>query len=91
MLSDDKINHISHVLLEGLKEKGLIVLEEDESAVRREIKRTIYGYLKINDEIDGVVKRKINSLSRSVVEGSAEWDILYKKYFEEEENKKGKL
>ena len=30
------------------------------------------------------VRRKIESQKRNIPEGSAEWDILFKKYYEEE-------
>ncbi len=41
------------------------------------------------DEIDAIVRRKINSIKRGVVEGSNEWTILYKRYRDEELRKKG--
>jgi len=38
-----------------------------------------------NDEaIDALVRRKLESQKRVIVEGSDEWDVLYRKYFEEE-------
>jgi hypothetical protein len=36
------------------------------------------------------VRRKIQSLSRQVPVGSREWDILYRKYHEEEMRKQKK-
>ncbi len=41
------------------------------------------------DAVDATVRRKIASIKRGVVEGSAEWDILYRRYREEELRKKG--
>lgn len=90
MLSDDKITHTTHMLLKGLMEKGLIVLKEDDSLLRREIKRTIINELKIGEEIDAEVRKKLQSYSKKLVEGSTEWEILYKKFFEEEDAKKGR-
>ena len=40
-----------------------------------------------DDKIDALVRRKIASLSRRVVPGSTEWDVLYRRYFEEEARK----
>ncbi len=90
MLSDDKISHLSHVLLKGLLDKGLVRLKDEEGVVRKEIKRTIVGELKIGGEIDDAVRRKLLSFSRKLVEGSPEWDVLYGKFFSEEEVKRGK-
>ncbi|MBF0609267.1 MAG: DUF507 family protein [Magnetococcales bacterium] len=90
MLSDDKITHMSHVLLKGLSDKGLVHLKADEGKVRKEIRKVIVDELRVGQEIDDAVRAKINTLSKKVVEGSAEWDILYKKLFAEEERKKGR-
>ncbi|KJR43450.1 protein of unknown function DUF507 [Candidatus Magnetoovum chiemensis] len=89
MLSDDKISHISHVLLSGLKQKGCIKLKAQDAAVRKEIKRIFYSKIKLSEEIDAIVRRKISSLSKTAVEGGQEWEVLYRKYYEEEELRKG--
>jgi hypothetical protein len=90
MLSEDKISHLSHVLLRGLMKQGLVQLVEDEASIRREIKRTIVSELKIGEEIDEIVRKKLQSFSKKLIEGSPEWEVLYKKFFREEEIKKGR-
>lgn len=90
MLSDDKISHLSHVLLKGLIAQDLVELLDDEGAIRREIKQTIVNELKIGEEIDTIVRRKLQSHTKKLIEGSPEWEVLYKKYFREEEIKKGR-
>ena len=90
MLSDDKISHLTHVLLQELIRRKLITVTEEESKIRTEIKRTIVAELKIGEEIDAVVRRKLQSFSKKIVEGSPEWEIMYKKLYREEELKKGR-
>ena len=90
MLSDDKIMHLSHILLKGLTVKKLIEVIEEESKIRSEIKRSIISELKIGEQIDSAVRRKLQSFSKKIVEGSPEWEILYKKFFKEEEIKRGR-
>jgi hypothetical protein len=90
MLTEDKISHLSHVLLKGLLEKDLIEAIEDEGKIRAEIKRTIISELKIGEVIDSAVSKKLLSFSKKIAEGSPEWDVLYKKYFREEEFKRGR-
>jgi hypothetical protein len=41
------------------------------------------------DAVDAIVRRKIASIKRGVVEGGTEWNILYRRYREEELRKKG--
>ncbi len=90
MLSEDKISHLSHVLLKGLIEKNLVEVTEEEGKIRGEIKRTIISELKIGEEIDSVVRKKLLSFSKKIAEGSPEWEVLYKKFFREEEVKRGR-
>lgn len=90
MLSDDKISHTTHLLLRGLLQQELIELKAEESDIRREIKRVFATELKLGEELDNVVRAKIETLSKKLVEGSPEWDVMYKKYYDEEENKRGR-
>ncbi len=90
MLSEDKVSHLSHVLLKGLLAQKLVEPKQDEGAIRREIKRTIVAELKIGEEIDQIVRKKLQSFSKKVVEGSPEWEVMYRKFFREEEIKKGR-
>ena len=90
MLSDDKILHLSHIIFKGLVEKKLINPVVEESKVRAEIKRSLITELKIGEEIDSTVRKRLQSFSKKIFEGSPEWEIMYKKYFKEEEVKRGR-
>jgi hypothetical protein len=89
MLSDDKISHMTHVLLAALLEKDTVDIIEEEGQVRHSIRRAINEQLRIGKDIDDAARNKIDSLSRRLVEGSPEWETLYQKYFDEEEIKRG--
>lgn len=90
MLSEDKISHMSHVLLGKLLDKNLVELVEEPGTIRREIKRSIVTELKIGEDMDEAVRRKLQSFSKKLIEGSPEWEVLYKKFFREEEIKRGR-
>ncbi len=88
-LSDEKISHLTHVLLKGLLERKVITPLSEEGTIRREIRRIIMNELKTAEEIDMVVRKKLESYSKKIYEGSPEWDVLYQKFFTEESAKKG--
>ncbi len=88
-LSDDKIRHITHVVLKGLLEKKAVVPLDEEGLIRREMQRVIVQELKLAEAIDEKVTRKLQSYSKKIHEGSSEWEIMYQKFFEEESSKKG--
>ena len=90
-LSEDRISHISHLVLDMLMQNRHVDAIQAEERILREIKRTITDELKFEDEADVAARRTIQSLSRKVPEGSREWDVLYRKYFEEEMNRRRKV
>lgn len=90
-LSEDRISHLSHLILDGIIEGRLVEPVGAEEKVLRDIKRTLTEELRFDDEADEAARRTIRSLSRRVPEGSTEWDVLYRKYREEELRRKRKL
>ncbi len=90
-LTEDRISHISHLVLDMLMQDRNVDAKQPEERILREIKRTITDELKFEDEADAAARRTIQSLSRRVPEGSREWDVLYRKYFEEEMNRRRKV
>jgi hypothetical protein len=84
MLSEDKVSHLSHVILNAVKRHAAVKVKGDEERVLKEIKRVLAAELAHEEEIDRKVKAKLASYSRGIIEGSPEWDVLYRKTFEEE-------
>ena len=90
MISDDKASHLAHVVLGALKKSAQCRLTEDDGKVLREIKRVVAAELALEADIDKKVRAKLASYSRQIVEGSPEWDVLYRKTSEEEQKKRAK-
>lgn len=86
-LSDERISHISHLIWDAIYDDDLADYADDDEALKA-IKTAFTHYLSIEDEIDETVREKIASLKRGVNEAHREWDILYRKYYEEEANKR---
>lgn len=90
MLSEDKINVLTNRVLSELLKRKLIIPKGEETLLRKEIKRTILSELDILKEIDVSVRKKLQSFTKkNLVEGSMEWEVLYKKLYSEEEQKRG--
>ena len=75
--------------MDGLR-KGNLAQFSAEGRALAETKQVLHDYFQRDDHIDEIVRQKILSLSRHVPTGSREWDILYRKYFEEESRKQRK-
>ena len=91
LLSEDKVSHLAHLILNHLKRPAHARLKAEEPVVLREIKRLLIGELKVEEEVDTVVRRRLASYSRPLAEGSPEWETLYRKIFEEEMRKRKKM
>ena len=91
LLTDDKISHLSHVILAHLKRSPLVRLKGDEARALREIKRVLASELAQEEELDRLVRARLASYSRPIPVGSQEWEVLYKKTLEEERRKRTKL
>ncbi len=87
--SDDRLAHLSHLIHTGLQRDKLVEYSDEDRALR-EIKKALIEYFKSEDEADQAARDKVASLKRGVLEGSREWEILYRKYFEEELSKRGR-
>jgi len=85
-LSDDRISHIAHLVTDAIWNDDLVDYSDDIMALS-EVKRIIMEIFQVEDRADEFARHKIRSLSRDIPEGCREWEILYKKYFDEEMNK----
>jgi hypothetical protein len=90
-LTEDRISHLSHLILNGLVDQGFVFIREiDEGTVRNRIKKVFVEELQIEDAVDDKVRAKIASYKRSIPEGSNEWHILYQRFYNENMGKRGK-
>ena len=90
-LSREKQVHLSHVIVDALAADPELTLKQASNDVRLVIFDSLKAEMKRQDEIDASVRHKITSQKREIVEGSREWDILYRKYYEEELDKYRKV
>lgn len=86
-LSESRISHLAHLILEALWKEDLADFPNEGRALA-ETKTVLGEFFNREDLLDESVRKKIQSLSRHVPPGSREWDILYRKYLEEELKKR---
>ncbi len=88
-LSREKIVLLSHAVTEVLVASDEVEFIEDRDTIRQEIVQILQNVLKEEEQVDAEVRRKIGSQKREILEGSEEWDILYRKYYGEELKRMG--
>jgi hypothetical protein len=87
-LSEGRVLFLARESLVRMRDEGLADIVNFPIALRH-ARELIEEWVEKGDAIDASVRQKIASLKRGVVEGGAEWNILYRRYREEEIRKKG--
>jgi hypothetical protein len=88
-LSRDKVNKLAKTVMDALTSLDQVEFIEDPNTIRIEARRILEELLKEEERIDLAAKQKIESQRRTITEGTQEWDILYRKYYNEEVKKLG--
>jgi uncharacterized protein len=88
-ISRDKVNKVAHVVTDALAEMEQVDFIEDRNTIRLEVRKILEELLNQEEKIDQYARQKIENQKRTIVEGSQEWDILYRKYYNEEVKKIG--
>ncbi len=83
-LSREKVLHISHLILGHLDRDDGVEYFDEPQEIRQTIVKIIMDEMRNDEAIDALVRKKLESQKRGIVEGSDEWDVLYRKYYEEE-------
>ena len=83
-LSREKVLHISHLILGYLDGDDGVEYFDEPQEIRQTIVKLITDETRADEAIDALVRRKLERQKRGIVEGSDEWDVLYRKYYEEE-------
>lgn len=90
-LSREKVVHLSHIALNALNQDEEVEFFADPQEIRQQIFQIISDEMRSDEAIDAAVRRKLESQKRTIVEGSDEWDVLYRKYYEEEMSRHRKV
>jgi hypothetical protein len=87
VLSEDRQTHIAHVIVDGIWKDDLVEYTNEDEVIR-EAKRVVIEYVQHETSVDDAVRNHILSQKKGILEGSREFDILYKKYYEQEQTKR---
>ncbi len=88
-LSHEKIIQLSHQMMSAIEALDEVEVFEESNTIRQEIVKILSDLLREEENIDQGVRQQITSQKRTIPEGSAEWDILYRKYYSEALRKLG--
>ena len=88
-LSHEKIIQVSHRIVGAIEALDEVEIFEEPNTIRQEIVKILSDLMHEEEKIDEAVKARIASQKRTIPEGSGEWEILYRKYYNDELRKLG--
>jgi len=81
-MSRERIFHLTDLIVKELGASPAVHVKNAEE-LRPEIMRALTEESKLEESIDGEVRKILGSYSRALPEGSREWEVLYQKTREE--------
>jgi hypothetical protein len=88
-LSREKIVRISHQITDVLVSSDDVEFIEDRDTIRQQVVQIISATLRDEEKADAEVRKRITSQKKEILEGSEEWDVLYRKYYADELRRMG--
>jgi hypothetical protein len=88
-LSREKIVRISHQVVDLLVQSNDVEFVEDRDTIRQHMVQTMTNVLREEEKIEQEVRKRITSQKKEILEGSEEWDVLFRKYYAEELRRAG--
>ena len=88
-LSREKLNKLAATMTELLAGMKNVEFLEGYDDIRQEIRRLLEELLAGEEKLDKAARQKIESQRRIIPEGTPEWNILYRKYYDDEVKKLG--
>ena len=88
-ISHDKLNKIAHTVADSLAEIDAVGFLEERNLIRQQSRKILEELLEDEGKIDTAARLKIANQKKIIPEGSQEWEILYRKYYNDEVRKLG--
>jgi uncharacterized protein len=88
-LTHEKTIKLSHEILSAIMALDEIEIFEDPNVIRLEIVKILNDLMREEEKVEESVRNQISSQKRTIPEGSAEWEILYRKYYQDALRKLG--
>lgn len=83
-LSREKIVRLSHQVTDVLVASDDVEFIDDRDTIRQQIVQIMTAMLRDEEKIELEVRKRITSQKKEILEGSEEWDVLHKKYYQDE-------
>jgi len=84
-LSEGRLSHLSQIVMNTLTSERMVTVH-NERVFLNAVKKALTDTLSLDDRLDTLARAR---MPKHTLPGSREWDVLYRKIYEEERRKLG--
>ena len=88
-LTREKVVRLSHQITDILVASDDVEFVQDRDTIRQQVVQILTATLKEEEKADAEVRKRITSQKKEILEGSEEWELLYRRYYAEELRRMG--
>jgi len=83
-LSHERCVHLSHQVINFFEDDDRVEFLSELNEIRQKILQILEAEMARQDELEETIRKKITTQRRDIPEGSAEYEVLFRKYYEDE-------
>ncbi|MCS7307851.1 MAG: DUF507 family protein [Aquificaceae bacterium] len=87
----ERMNQVAHKIKDMIMSDSTVEIYEEPGMIRNRIRNILMDAVKEEEEIDKEVRERIRSYSKRIVEGTPEWNHLYKRIYDDALKRRGLL
>lgn len=85
----ERMNQIANMIRDLIVKDETVEIFEDLPEIRRRIVEILKEVIREEEEIERSVRERIRKYSRNILEGTPEWNLLYRRIYEDELKQRG--
>jgi hypothetical protein len=86
-LSHERCVHLSHQVINFFEDDDRVEFLSEPNEIRQKILQILEAEMARQDELEETIRKRITTQRRDIPEGSAEYEVLFRKYYEDEMRK----
>jgi len=86
-LSHERCVHLSHQVINLFEDDDRVEFLSEINEIRQKILQILEAEMARQDELEEAIRKRITTQRRDIPEGSAEYEVLFRKYYEDEMKK----
>jgi hypothetical protein len=86
-LSHERCVHLSHQVINLFEDDDRVEFLSEINEIRQKILQILEAEMARQDELEETIRKRITTQRRDIPEGSAEYEVLFRKYYEDEMKK----